>query len=173
MLAKTFCNRHYARARRWGDPHFHPPRNEVAEYVKALYRSPEAHSGEWPYSRTPFGYGRVFWDGRMMYAHQLACLLAHGPRPNDRAVVRHSCRNHTCFWADHLKWGTQAENNGDMRRDGTSPKGERNSQARLTEVGVAMIRCLLEGGFSQYDIADIFGVTQSNVSVIKNGRSWV
>jgi predicted XRE-type DNA-binding protein len=137
------------------------------------YMNEAAHDPGWPYLKSPLGYGRVWSDGAMLHAHQVACEMAHGPKPFRGAVVRHSCRNRACYYGPHLQWGTQEENNQDMFRDGTTAKGERNGMAKLTEIEVEMIRCLLEfGDFPQSAIADVFGVDQSNVSVIHRGASW-
>jgi predicted XRE-type DNA-binding protein len=88
-------------------------------------------------------------------------------------MVRHKCRVKNCFYAPHLEWGTQKENSGiDKERDGTLPRGEANSMVKLSSVAVEMIRCLLAGGFSQYDIAELFDVSQSNVSMIHSGKTW-
>lgn len=64
---------------------------------------------EWPFGRYPNGYGRVTWNGRRTYAHQVMCELVHGPRP-DGLEVRHLCGHYPCVNPAHLVWDTHAEN---------------------------------------------------------------
>lgn len=173
-----YCSPHYTRVRRHGDPQAGKPlrreRGYALELLQATYLDKSAHDPGWTYLRSDFGYGRVWRDGRMLHAHQVACELVHGPKPFHGAVVRHLCRNRACYYGPHLEWGTVAENNADMVRDGSSGAGERNASAKLTEIEVRMIRCLLEhGDFSQQAIGEVFGVDQSNVSAIRRGKSWL
>jgi hypothetical protein len=49
------------------------------------------------------------------------------------------------------------------------PIGERNRQAKLTE---ARVRELYEAQGTQLELSEKFGVCQSRISMIKNGRSW-
>lgn len=44
----------------------------------------------------------------------LVCRLVYGERPSEAHQSLHSCDNKRCVRADHLRWGTQAENVQDM-----------------------------------------------------------
>jgi predicted XRE-type DNA-binding protein len=169
------CNSHYLRMRRYGDVRAGKAiRGEAMTHLLATYTLPDAHDPGWPYDLTAFGYGRIWKDGRMWHAHQISCELAHGPKPSRLHEVRHSCRVRSCYFAEHLSWGTPKENSGDdKRRDGTTGKGESNSMAKLSETAVGMIRVLVDSRqFSQLDIAELFNITPSNVSAITRDRSW-
>jgi DNA-binding XRE family transcriptional regulator len=52
-------------------------------------------------------------------------------------------------------------------------KGINNPQHKLTEEQVIQIKLLLkEGKLTQQEIADIFGVSQMTISLIKSGKKW-
>jgi len=73
----------------------------------------------------------------------------------------------------NLAWGTSAENEADKIRYGTSGHGAGNSQAKLTVEQVREIRRrYADGGESQYALAAAYGVRQSAVSRLVNGKRW-
>lgn len=53
-----------------------------------------------------------------------------------------------------------------------SRKGEDNPNAKLTADDVATIRTLLEQGHSTMTIARRYGVGQTTIMAIKQGKSW-
>lgn len=65
------------------------------------------------------GYGAMSYRGKGYRAHKLMYMLVVGPVP-ERMVVMHECDNPPCCNPDHLKLGTQVENNQDMHRKGRS-----------------------------------------------------
>lgn len=124
-------------------------------------------------------YGEVWVDGEKQYAHRVAYALVHGAVPPGLFVC-HRCDTPLCVRPDHLFAGTQGDNIRDCaakgRQRGTfadrPPRGEQNSQAKLTWADVDRIRALAAGGMSQYAIAEQFGVAQTNVSAIVRGVAW-
>lgn len=52
------------------------------------------------------------------YGHRLICWAYHGPPPEDKTVVRHTCGNHKgkCLNPAHLEWSSVAVNSGDAVR---------------------------------------------------------
>lgn len=88
------------------------------------YRLPVAHEPGWVGAVGANGYGRLTHDKQWLSVIDVACTLAHGPRPPEHQVL-HACRNRKCYWSEHLRWGTCAENSRDRYADGTAHNGPR------------------------------------------------
>lgn len=101
------------------------------------------------------------------------CILAHGEPPLENSFATHSCGNgdEGCVNPQHLRWGTHQTNMDDMRLHGTTPMGERNGFAKLSENDVRSIRAL-SGKMKQRDIGELFGIKQPYVSQILSGKTW-
>ena len=66
------------------------------------------------------GYGKVYvsgGSGPTTGAHRLSMIL-HGQAVPDESVVMHKCDTPSCINPDHLRVGTQAENNADKMAKG-------------------------------------------------------
>ena len=83
--------------------------------------------------------------------------------------ILHSCDNPKCVNPDHLRAGTQKENQEEMVRRGRSWRGEKHGANKIT-AEQAMQILKMEG--SQSKIAAKFGLTQSYISEIKRGKKW-
>lgn len=103
--------------------------------------------------------------------HSVVCEAFHGPRP-----VGMECRHlngiKTDCRADNLVWGTREQNRQDNHDNGAYMKGSAHTQAKLTEEQVAEIRKRCSEGEPQKRLAAEFGVSDSNISFIINGKSW-
>jgi hypothetical protein len=73
--------------------------------------------------------------------------------------------------ASNLFWGTMKDLAAKRSRDGTSLRGERHPLTNLTPEAVREIRAL-RGKKKQHEIGAMFGVSNSVVSGIQNGRTW-
>ena len=73
----------------------------------------------------------------------------------------------------NLRYDTHAANMADRVAHGTMPdlRGEKNSQSKLTRSDVRSIR-RRRNNFTQAELADQFGVSQSTISLIHNGKTW-
>lgn len=119
------------------------------------------------------GYGRFRQNGASL-AHRVSYEWAKGPIPAG-LVVMHRCDTPACVNPDHLRAGTQGDNNADRQAKGRSRggdrRGERNRMAKLTDFQVSCIRLRLREGQTQRRIAADFGVVPQTISDIARGRS--
>ena len=119
------------------------------------------------------GYGVFGIGGRQtMLAPRFSWQLANGPIPQGLNVL-HKCDNPPCVRPDHLFLGTRLDNARDREQKGrgNQPRGERNAQAKLTNVDIVAIRSL-QGTLTQVQIAERFGVTQTTIGNILRGETW-
>ena len=116
------------------------------------------------------GYGTLKHKGKQRMAHRAMWEHKNGPIP-DGMVVCHSCDNRRCINPEHLFLGTTQDNVDDKMAKGRfiSNLGERSGTSKLTEEQIAAIRIDTR---PQRVIARDFGVSQSNVSLIKAGSTW-
>ena len=127
---------------------------------------------EWSGYRNEHGYGAL--KGRL--AHRLVWQLERGPIP-DGMNVCHRCDNPPCCNPAHLFLGTQSDNVHDMvskgRRRGGNVAGERNGASKLTDADVASIReRYVPRKVTLRQLATEYGVSDSAISMIVNGRRW-
>lgn len=122
-----------------------------------------------------YGYVHLSQNGkaRNYRAHRIV-LSSHIGLPSgaQEACHRDGDRSHNSL--SNLYWGTAVENADDKRRHGTlrgALKGELHHNAKLSNADVEAIYDLSESGWRQADIAEFFGVTQSNISKILTGIS--
>lgn len=73
----------------------------------------------------------------------------------------------------NLKWGTRRENEADKILHGTSNRGSRNGNAKLTERDVSEIRARYSAGrITQQALAVEYGVSDSGICQIITGKAW-
>lgn len=130
----------------------------------------------WPWRTGSGGYGRfsvcvrhrVY---RNYIATRVAYFLGHGVDPGELNVC-HKCNNPSCCNPRHLYAGTDADNLGQMAREGRSAKGEQCGAAKLTERDVRRIRQMRRNGMTLTAIATHFGVDHKTIWFIVNYRTW-
>lgn len=144
--------------------------------VPLLYLKEHMYDGcctEWPFTKQG-GYGWVWNHGkRIGAAHVIVCEIVNGKRPSKNHHARHLCgKGHLgCFNADCMQWGTAKENYNDAIEHGTSTKGEKVGTCKLKQEDIEKIRSM-RGKFKQREIADMFGVSQSLISLIQLNKWW-
>lgn len=119
----------------------------------------------WPFSLTN-GYGTFSYLGETHYAHRFMCELIHGPAPSPEHEASHECGNGHCgcVHPKHVFWKTKSENQADRAKHGRKANGY---QAKITLEQAAQIRAL-RGKHTQQELADMFGCSRANISLIQN-----
>lgn len=171
-----FCGKHYRRFLRYGDPlagqrSFRGAAKAHFDALIAAQDDADLCVIDWPYSTASGGYPVWQEEGKKVLGHQRACEVAHGPRPEGH-VVRHLCGQPLCLRLTHLSWGTEKQNQADRVAHETDNRGERNPSAKLTMDQVEEVRQRCREGERQVDLAGAYGVSQSTISAIANGKRW-
>lgn len=121
------------------------------------------------------GYPRVtiYRNGKWSqhFAHVIVCEAWHGPRP-DGMEVAHRDNVKTNIHPNNLRWATHAENEADKIEHGTTLRGDRHHQAKLSADQVREIRLRRAAGEMGISLAQLFGVTPQTVSRIVTGKNW-
>lgn len=126
----------------------------------------------WTASKNKYGYGQVKAYKKMMGAHRCAWILTHGEIPEGLHVL-HACDNPPCVRPDHLFLGTNQDNMNDRDQKHRQASGELVGTSKLKAKSVAEIRALYQtGDFTQKQLGEQFGVTDAQVSLIVNNKSW-
>lgn len=175
VFARGWCGGHYGRWRKHGDPIAGgTARNEAFRYMQEVVF---AYNGSkcliWPYACDGHGAARVSADGKVISVARAACEKRHGPPPSPTHHAAHSCGrgDEGCVAPAHLRWATPAENEGDKFLHGTSNRGERHGCAKLTEQEARQILSM-KGRYLQREIAEMFGVERTTISLIHSGKLW-
>ena len=115
---------------------------------------------KWPFSGNWNGRGHLGWNGKIVKAHRLMCILAHGEPPTPKHQAAHNCGNgHLgCVNPNHLEWKTNSENQRDRRRHGTH-HGGKGSRAAIPLQAIDEIR-RLKGIETQLSLAKRLGVSR-------------
>lgn len=131
-----------------------------------------------------YGYPRVSvhtgGSGRLICSHVLICEAFHGPKPSPLHEVAHGdgVRSNVC--PGNLRWATPKENAADRVLHGTSPVGEKNPRAVVTEAQVAEIRLIYAQSMgvkyvkrgTRENLATRFGVGLDVIKHIVAGNTW-
>lgn len=106
---------------------------------------------------------------------RIATLVATafvGPKPEGRYEVCHNDGNPQNNRKENLRWDTSAGNKADMLRHGTRLRGEKHHNAKLAPQNIEAIEKMWLSGMKQREIGKFFGVNQSAISKIINGKRW-
>lgn len=104
--------------------------------------------------------------------HRLILETYVGLCPKDMGGC-HNNGDRTDNRLENLRWATFVENEADKIKHGTDTRGERHSQAKLTDQKVSLIYNLYRSGAdSQRELAAAFGITQRTIYRIVNKKGW-
>lgn len=127
----------------------------------------------WKLSKDKDGYGRFqryHWE--QVRSHKYAFWLVYG---EPKYWVLHNCDNPPCSNPNHLYDGQPWQNSRDRDDRGRAnpPMGSRNGMAKLDEEKVVLIREVYRtSGLPQHKVAQMFDISQQQVSRIVNGELW-
>lgn len=126
-------------------------------------------------SRDSWGYLRVnLYRGSKRYSacvHVLVCTAFSGPRP-DGHEARHLDGKKANCRSSNLEWSTPSQNQKDRVEHGTSNRGERCGNAKLTRKDVARIKQMRTNRIATKEIAGRFGVHVATINRIISGARW-
>lgn len=176
LRARGWCDPHWKRWRKYGDPDtmMRPANGATQAYFRDVVLT---YDGDdcltWPFGTTAQGYATLWRVDRKQLVSRLVCEEVYGPPPSPEYQAAHSCGNGhlSCVAKGHLSWKTATSNHADKLIHGTTSRGQRHGNSKLTEADVREIRTL-KGTLLQYEIADQFGVAPSLISLIHSGDRW-
>lgn len=103
--------------------------------------------------------------------NRLVLLAFVGPPPEGQ-VACHANGIRFDNRLDNLRWDTDAGNEADKIRHGTTISGERNHLHKLTVTQVQAIKALILRDVPLSDIAKTYGVSRTAIYFIKIGHTW-
>lgn len=112
--AKGWCHYHWQRDRKGLRPEPDPHLDQLDRFWGKVDKTRECWN--WTAAKTK-GYGVVWWDGVLQYAHRVSYVL-HGGRISEGLEIDHQCRNQACVNPEHLKVVTRGENNQNQATSG-------------------------------------------------------
>jgi hypothetical protein len=103
--------------------------------------------------------------------HVLVAAAFIGPRPG-KLDVAHINGVRDDNRAENLKYATRSENNFDKRNHGTDNRGSKNYGAKWTEEDVLAAMKMKAQGFRHREIAIMFNISRSAVTMALSGKQW-
>lgn len=103
--------------------------------------------------------------------HLLILRAFRGPKP-EGMVSRHLNGDRRDNRIVNLRYGTPAENSGDMVAHGRSMRGERSPGARLDRAAVRRVRREVAAGVKQVTLAEELGVSPVTINNIVSEATW-
>ena len=104
--------------------------------------------------------------------HKLVAEAFLPPRPSEYHEIRHLDGNKQNNSITNLAWGTRKENAADREVHGRTAKGSKNGWSKLDETKVRDIKRLSQEGVPGCRIAEMFGVSKTNIYYILSGKAW-
>ncbi len=114
----------------------------------------------------------ALWEngkGKLCPIHVLVALAFRGPRPTPEHQAAHDDGNKLNNHWTNIIWKTRVENEADKVRHGTSNRGERNGQAKLTDAQVAEFIARVKAGETQASARADYGISSAAASLIARG----
>lgn len=103
--------------------------------------------------------------------HRLVCMAFHGPPPQGHECAHLDGNPANCRW-DNLKWVTRLENQHHRYEHGTTLRGERGSNVKITLEQAKQVKARIGAGETSRQVAEDFGISQGHAHNIASGRRW-
>lgn len=119
-----------------------------------------------------------FNERKKLFIHRvMAEVFVPNPDPIKFTIVNHINGDKTCNLPYNLEWTDKSGNQKHAVKLGLTQKleskpGERNNQSKLSEDDVRQIRSMRDSGQKLKDVASVFDITESNVSIICRRKGW-
>lgn len=135
---------------------------EIATDSERYEQDPVTDCWIWKGARSRSGHGVVRVGTQVFRAHRAFYLFFVGPiLPN--LIVHHDCRNAGCVNPRHLEVVTRTQHN----------RIHAGENGKLTPEKVKEIRTLwLKGGLNQAQLAAMYGVDHSTISLVVRNKTW-
>ena len=143
----------------------HTEHIHLLERVLANVMTNENGCWIWTAARTRGGYGALWLDGEVKYAHRIIGGLFLALDEKSGLCVLHNCDTPACCNPNHLRLGTHRENMADASAKGRMGK-------KLTPAEVIEIRRLRAQGRTQRELAERFGVSRMTIRQIERRETW-
>ena len=178
MKARGWCQAHYSRWQKHGDPRLGGSRRRPGgmsiEEILDMYVIRGAPNECWEWTgRTVHGYGWFTHAGGIHGAHRVSIALALSVTLDSDDHVMHSCDNPPCCNPSHLSVGTAVLNVADMVEKGRAHSGSKVTALKtINESDVRVMRKMREHGLTYKSIAEQFGMSRANVGKICRKEIW-
>lgn len=153
--------------------------------IRTYSQKVESGCIEWQRTKSKQGYGviAVTLDGKKTineYTHRILWELTHDVELGKNICVCHRCDNPACVNIKHLFAGTRKENSQDMARKGRAHKPQKvagklpvkyKPHTRLRKYPNDVIRAIREASGSLREVSELFNVSESYVSKLRNGKA--
>ncbi len=144
---------------------------EVLSHILENCASSDSGCLLWKRSVNERGYGVVGYKNKTAYAHRLAFFISNNLSISKDVCVCHKCDTPSCCNPNHLFSGTRSDNMADSKNKGRHAFGSRNGRSKLDADKVFSIRSM-HGSISNYKIAKIFGVSESQIRRVAKRQDW-
>lgn len=114
------------------------------------------------------GYPRFYRNGKLQLISRYLWIEKYGVIDKNLEIM-HKCDNPKCINLDHLMLGTHDDNMKDSMNKARQTRGIHNSQTKLTEKKVRIIR---KSKLSGRALARKYGVNHATIQDVINRKNW-
>ncbi len=147
---------------------------DIERFWKKVDIKSEDECWEWLGCKDKNGYGQFRVNNKTYKSHRISWILENGDIPENYCIC-HSCDNPLCCNPNHLFLGTHKDNIADRDKKGRQAirNGIKNGNHKKIDQEILEIRQkYLTGLYTQKDLAEEYGVSQTQISFIVNKKQW-